>query len=59
MSDNRPIPEKIAENTQKQCRVKTCYNYRYRIDPYCRKHRESKQYWGHPEAKAIRRKSDY
>lgn len=59
MPDNRPLPEKIADNTQKQCSVKHCPNYRYRIDPYCRKHRESKRYWGHPEAKAIRRKTDY
>ena len=58
MPDSSPISEKIIDNTQRQCSVKHCYNYRFRIGPYCRKHRNAKRYWGHPEAKAIRRR-DY
>ncbi|WP_319526022.1 hypothetical protein [uncultured Desulfosarcina sp.] len=38
----------IEDNQQRECKVKGCFNHRWRVSGYCLRHSKANQNWGHP-----------
>ena len=42
-----------AENERRKCALPGCYEHRYQVSQYCRRHRDKNVLYGHPEAERI------
>lgn len=47
------LSEAITDNQTRKCKIAECFNRRFRVSGYCRKHQIVLTRWGHPEAHAI------